>query len=553
MVVPEGWRAAERPRTVAVLGWARLSEQGDQGSGYNLSASELASGLAASGHRVLGLSSGMAYSLRPGVRVERDVRWRGVETFCVVNSPCVAPASLNFGNLAAERSSPGLTRAVVAWAVSRGVEVAHIHSLEGFSLDLIPALRAAGLAVVVTLHNYWFVCPQVDLLRGERCVCLDYDGGRACDGCVTTGAAAKKRRRRAVSQALMTVVGRRATDVVRDGLDGAVAVARGREPERPRFTPLSRMGLPLDASAGLEARTDARVGPELRPSLPPDGDRVDRAVDYDAPPADANERLLADPGRHTAGETAFAERRRAGIAALNAASAVLSPSGYVRDVHAAMGVRGELLRHVPLGQPHFDELTRAAKSSRYYGVPPWEAGSATRPLRLAFHGTVRASKGLEVLVRAVLGLERDVLERVHVMIRAMGHDTPARRRLAGFSNVTFEGQYDLAQLVRAAGTYDVGVLSHVWLENSPLVMWEHLHAGKLCVVPRLGGPVGVVREGVNGAVFAPGDPEDLGRVVSELARGERRVPSAREVIEGSELRSYPEHVAAVEGVYEGVL
>ena len=41
LVVPPGWPVTGRPLRVALLGWARLSFQGSQGSGYNLSASEL--------------------------------------------------------------------------------------------------------------------------------------------------------------------------------------------------------------------------------------------------------------------------------------------------------------------------------------------------------------------------------------------------------------------------------------------------------------------------------------------------------------------------------
>lgn len=547
MLVPEGWPQAQRCRVIAILGWARLSEQGDQGSGYNLSASELATGLVCSGHRVLGLASGMRYSPMPGIRIEHDLRWRGVQTYNVINSPSVAPAALNFGNLGPESESPKLTSVILKWLEDHRVEIVHIHSLEGYSLDLIRAIRSTGRPIVVTLHNYWFVCPQVDLLRAEQSVCLDYEDGRACETCVHTGAAATKRRRRAVSQVMIKVLGHRATDVVRDALDDVLAMVRGGASPVQRFTPLSRSGVPLDAASGL---TPGRA--RLRPSLPPDTDGIDHESGYERPPADANEQMLENTERHRSGSTRFAKRRSDGVEALNAASAVVSPSRYLRDVHQAMGVRDELLSHIPLGQPHFDELFRVAASSAYYETVPWSPG-ASRPLRFAFHGTTRANKGLEVLVRALPLLGDEVHARAQFNIRALGHDTPFRRRLAPFANVSFEGQYDIPQLVRASGTYDVGILSHIWLENSPLVMWEHLYAGKLCIAPRLGGSAEVVRDRANGAFFAPGDPEDLARVITEIVQGERPLPSAKQIHDASELHGYPAHVARVASLYETLL
>ena len=79
-VTPAGWPCAKTPRRIALLGWARLAAQAKEGSGYNLAASELAMGLAISGHEVHYLRSGMDYSLQPGMFVREVAPWRGVLT-----------------------------------------------------------------------------------------------------------------------------------------------------------------------------------------------------------------------------------------------------------------------------------------------------------------------------------------------------------------------------------------------------------------------------------------------------------------------------------------
>jgi hypothetical protein len=159
------WFRAPRPMRIAFIGWARLSMGQYEGSGYNLSASELAAGLAMAGHSVFYLSSGRRYDLLLRRRIRREETWRGVQCFTLLNSPNLAPAVVNFRNMHRELASPTPARLVLRWLDRVGAEVVHVHSQEGLGLDVIPAIRATGRPVVATLHNYWFVCPQVDLLH----------------------------------------------------------------------------------------------------------------------------------------------------------------------------------------------------------------------------------------------------------------------------------------------------------------------------------------------------------------------------------------------------
>jgi glycosyltransferase involved in cell wall biosynthesis len=111
----------------------------------------------------------------------------------------------------------------------------------------------------------------------------------------------------------------------------------------------------------------------------------------------------------------------------------------------------------------------------------------------------------------------------------------------------------MLQLLASVGEYDVGILPHVWFENSPLVLLEHLHAGKFVIASRLGGPPEWIDEPRNGMRFPAGCPEALAACIERLVKGEVAIPSPREVHEASTLRSYPDHVREVSGVYEEVL
>ncbi len=565
------WPRAEKPLTVALMGWARLSSQVREGSGYNLNCSDLARGLAMSGHRVVYLASGMSYRLWPrGPHLAFREKWGGIDCYEVRNSPTVAPSAVNFGHPEREVSAPETTKLVLRWLDDVGAQVVHIHSAEGFGLDVIAAIRATGRPVVVTAHNYHYVCPQVDLLHKEREVCLDYEGGKKCVGCLQGWDVAKVQRSRAVGQSLEYVLGLYPADVVRKAAYGAKGFARAvlRGKLMRKFVPgklnAERIVDP-EVACGFElpeergAAADGLIRHDLtREPLEQD------PKDYAKSVIDTNERLLANREKHLVVLNNYGERRAAGAAALAAASLVTPPSDYLRRVLVAMGVPEERTKWVKLGQPHFDQINRATRRSPFYDKRPWDAEAATRPLRIAFLGTTRPNKGLEVLARAIPLLDADVRRRCHFLIRAgSGGDRWFRKRLSVYPEVSVYGEYDNFLLISARGEYDVGILSHIWLENSPLVLLENLHAGKFVVCSRLGGPVDFIKQPGdddafplgNGLFFAGGDEAGLAEAITSVVVGDVELPSAREVHAASAhaLQSYPGHVAEVEGIYRQLL
>ncbi len=552
--IPPGWPRASQPRTIAILGWARLALQAAEGTGYNLNASELAAGLALMGHRVLYLSSGIQYSLIPGMRIRPRETWRGVECHELINSPNLSPSAANFQNPRRETESRKQSELVVSFLQEQGVELVHSHSLEGQGLDLIAAIKAAGIPVVVTLHNYWHVCPQVDLIHSEHELCFDYEGGRRCVGCLDESKPGVRKLKRIAMRIAERSLGPKQAELI-----------------KLKSRRMIRQALRGDDTPGIVGRqskpdTQLALGHET-------AGRMDTAIEYiieSAPgkaprapvplPMDANEKFLENKDVHLRVLNDYGRRRVAGIEALAAADLVTPPSDFNARLHASMGLSPAKLRVVPYGQPHFDQINRRARRSPYYEHSPWRAETASRPLRFGFFGTVRPNKGLEVLVRAIELLDADTRKRCQFVIRAHGGDWPFRKRMAKFPEVNFLGGYDLIQLVAAAGEYDVGVLPHIWFDNSPLVMWEHLHAGKMILAARLGGAADTITpldnphgHPGNGLFFPGGQPEKLAERITQLIRGEFAIPSPSDVHKATKLTSYPEHVTTVDAIYSELL
>ncbi|GAB5495223.1 MAG: hypothetical protein Phyf2KO_03030 [Phycisphaerales bacterium] len=551
------WPKTDTPRTIAVLGWARLALQAAEGTGYNLSASELAAGLAMMGHRVLYMSSGFKYSPVPGMRIRHRESWRGVECYELINSPNLSPSAANFKNPVQETQSATQSSLVASFLADKGVEIVHSHSLEGQGLDLIGKLRLRDIRTVVTLHNYWHVCPQVDLIYREHELCVDYDGGRRCVDCLNESTPRVKKLKRIVNRSAERLLGPKQSELIRLKSKRVLSKARNGNGEEIPPSAVNRNARPdhevargHDASGNVEGLIDHTFAdPGFKAGKEP--------VCLDL---DANEQFISKGDVHLRVLNDYGKRRAAGIAALNDADLVTPPSEFNAKLHASMGVEESKLRVVRYGQPHFDQINRKARRSPFYDKVPWEASGATRPLRFGFFGTVRPNKGLEVLARAIEHLSPDVRKKSQFIIRAHGGDWNFRKRMAKYPEVNFLGGYDLIQLIASSGEYDVGVLPHIWFDNSPLVMWEHLHAGKPVIAARLGGAADTIKPidnadcmPGNGLFFPGGCPDKLAERITQMVTGEIPIPSAKSVHEASTFTSYPAHVTEVDAIYQDLM
>ncbi len=71
--------------------------------------------------------------------------------------------------------------ATAAWARAARLEVVHVHHVAGHGSALVPALRAAGCAVVATLHDYSHACARGQMWSDEgRCTMLEAERCAAC-------------------------------------------------------------------------------------------------------------------------------------------------------------------------------------------------------------------------------------------------------------------------------------------------------------------------------------------------------------------------------------
>jgi glycosyltransferase involved in cell wall biosynthesis len=142
-------------------------------------------------------------------------------------------------------------------------------------------------------------------------------------------------------------------------------------------------------------------------------------------------------------------------------------------------------------------------------------------LRVGFIGRYDPVKGLDVLVRAIRGLPREVPVECHVW--GSGHSPLARayrarnERLAqGDPRIRFHEA--IADPGVALAGLSVLAIPSLWLETGPLVLLEAFAAGVPVVGSGIGGIAERVRDGVDGVLVPPGDVRALAGALETLAR-----------------------------------
>lgn len=62
-------------------------------------------------------------------------------------------------------------------------DVAHVHHLLLLSGEIVHTLRSRNIAMVATLHDYWYLCHRIKLLFPDLADCTGPNGGRKCRDC----------------------------------------------------------------------------------------------------------------------------------------------------------------------------------------------------------------------------------------------------------------------------------------------------------------------------------------------------------------------------------
>lgn len=144
--------------------------------------------------------------------------------------------------------------------------------------------------------------------------------------------------------------------------------------------------------------------------------------------------------------------------------------------------------------------------------------------QLLFVGRLTKEKGADLLLDAA-----KELADVEILFAGAGEESgPLAERITkeGLTNCRLLGFQDTAALDRLMQESAAVVVPSRWYENAPLVVYEALALGTPVLGSRHGGLIELVKEGVDGELFLPGDAHDLAKQAKKLLSEQSLQPSA---------------------------
>ncbi|MFB2834960.1 glycosyltransferase [Floridanema evergladense] len=174
---------------VLYYNWDPYFEQPMQGGGVSIYCRNLIDYLSQqTDDQINFLYSGFDYTFfrkQPYIKQVYNKRHPNTPTFSLVNSPVTAPAKFSFQEPLENIENPVLEKCFQQFLGEFGpFEIIHFHNLEGITANCLKLAKESGAKVVFSLHNYWAVCPEVNLWRMNSSPCQNYLEGRACVSCI---------------------------------------------------------------------------------------------------------------------------------------------------------------------------------------------------------------------------------------------------------------------------------------------------------------------------------------------------------------------------------
>ena len=441
------------PRTPRRILFVTHAYAPDSHAGVEVYTARLASWLQASGRCEVAVVTARLRPGQPQNSVEVSVQ-QGISVYGLVqNYP--------YRGLPEALDDAALDRAFAGVMHEFRPDLVAIQSLAGLSLGFVDVSHAAGLPVVLHLHDGWWSCPSGgQRLHPDGSLCLPVRPER-CASCF----ASYQHREGPLERGARALAGKLPAALPPDSLHRAFSLlpARG----RGLLQRLNERGARLQ-----DKRAD--------PVSPAGAERLDPTID---------------------------QRQRRIQTALSTIDLVLSPTAFLADSLRDDGLRFPKLHIEPTGVPIAHEMP--------------EPAGVDGPLRVLFLGTWVTHKGPQVLARALAALPAALLERRQIHATAVGPAPfPAfQQDVLKLAEGRLHARPALAphEVPAALHHADLLVVPSLWAENAPLVVLEAFAVGTPVLASDIGGLPELLQSGCGGRLFAAGDHAALATILEQLA------------------------------------
>ena len=178
----------------------------------------------------------------------------------------------------------------------------------------------------------------------------------------------------------------------------------------------------------------------------------------------------------------------------------IAPTQFIRDKFITHGFPAEKIQHSGYGFENNGFCSIRKNKSTL--------------LRFAYLGTLLPMKGPDFLIRAFKKIKNQSISlsiygKVFSYSGFEFYPEKLRKMIDGDRRIKLMGGYNNDELPSILAKVDVVVVPSLWFENSPLVIQEAFMAKTPVIASRIGGIPELIKPGVNGLLFNPGDEVDL--------------------------------------------
>ncbi len=434
--------------------WTDFEDPRQRGGGVSIYQQNLIDAARQRGDEAWFLSAGdchSPFSRRPFLR-EVKARKEVVRKFVIVNSPFVTPGREAFGQDAA--TSPEMESLFAAFLREHGpFDVVHFNNLEGIPVSFLRVARehSPPAKILFSMHNYFAVCPQVNLWFQDKTACYDFHDGRKCVNCLIPKARPRSYQWFYRFEYFLRKLGIPAQSLVDRFLYRLLFVLL-----RSSMHSL----LKAYGGDGLESR-----------ALP--------ATLISHSPTPPTTILAPDQAAH------FATRRRLFVTALNAnVDHIIAVSRRVAELAVGYGIDPAKVQTLYIG-------TRFAEKEREVKRRVGSVSDGRSPLHIAYLGYMRTDKGFYFYLNALEKMPERLSCRLSLTFAALIASLPAYQRIKSmahrFASVTLYNGYTHSQLRDIHSTIDLAVVPVLWEDNMPQVALECVASGVPILTSDRGG------------------------------------------------------------------
>ena len=437
-----------------------------------------------------------------------------VASYSFINSPVMAPGHHSFGSRDLFEEGEALSVWHDFLRDQGPFDVVHFDSLEGIPFTWLRVHEVSqGTRVLLYAHNYYSVCPQVNLWKREKRACTDYNEGADCATCLPQpvnpndilrahqlSRILRQARIRPGSrsyQLAYAVYARTKGLGVNGGLYSAATRGVLGAADAARRTKGALRKLKPSAGASQEAR------PLPSPTL----------QESDPRPADATTTAVAEPTSLKLAPL-FKARREAGVALINReVDRVLATSHRTSEVLASYGIDPNKIEVAYIGTRAADAQDRGLRRTELR-VPG--------KLSIAYLGYMRRDKGFLALIKALEKASPEFQSRIRLIVAAKQGPEDVMTRLTRLAqkldDVLHYDGYKHSDLARILADADVGIVPVQWEDNLPQVAIEMVAHGLPIVTSDRGGAQELGGHN-QGFVFSAESAESLVSTLESLADG----------------------------------